>query len=173
MALKLRRQTAARCGGMTLAEVLMAMAAIGIIALVIPQLLLGTYRFLRLSQTRLEVQRDSRSIMSIIETSVREASADTVTLTRHDAGEPPYSKIEFTNVDGETIRIYQSDGALYLEKGAQRRTLTGDLRFAAFAYAATTKDALLSAALCLEKTAYSGTDKNFFLSVQKMKVGNE
>lgn len=170
MALKNRR-------GYTLTELMIVMGVLGMMTLVTSQLLTSTFRLWRINQVRVETQRDARTIMGLIESRMREGSADSVILSRQNATEPPYSKIQFQDVDGKTHRFYALGKELRMENysvasGSHTSTLSKDLRTLTFAYPDSTKDNLLSVALCLEKTAFSGQTREFYISVQRVSVGN-
>ncbi|MFH1723114.1 MAG: type II secretion system protein [Elusimicrobiota bacterium] len=163
--------------GYTLTEVMIAVAILGLMTAATSRLLTTTFRVWKLDQTRLETQRDARTALNLVQSLLREASADGILLTRLSAAEPPYSKIEFSDADGRVHRFYQQENSLIMQRydvflGTHTRSLTDDLRYAAFAYPDTTKDNLLSVALCLEKEAYWGEKRDFYLSVQRVQVGN-
>lgn len=159
--------------GYSLTELMITVAILGMTSMVVSQLLVSTFKLWKMNQTRLEVQRDARTALTLLESSLREASADTVVLTRNATGEPPYSKIGYTSVDGEAISFYQSAGQLIMQRAGRVKALTKDLRYVTFAYPDSSKDNLVSVALCLEKTAFGATKKDFYLSVQRIKVGNQ
>lgn len=159
--------------GYSLTELMITVAILGMTSMVVSQLLVSTFKLWKMNQTRLEVQRDARTALSLLESALREASADTVVLTRNSSSEPPYSKISYTSVDGESVSFYQSTGRLIMQRAGRFKALSKDLRYITFAYPETTKENLISVALCLEKTAFGATKKDFYLSVQRIKVGNQ
>ena len=129
-------------------------------------------RFTRLSQVRAEIQRDARTIFDVIGRDVRQAMASTITVDAA-SNQPPYSRIQFTRIDGDTVSYYQEGGKLMHTRNIMVKELTDDVRYIAFTYPRTDDDQIVSVSLTLEQLTYEGGTKAIQLSVEKVRVMNE
>ena len=149
-------------------EELMVIAIIGIIAMVGPNLITQVVRFYQLHQAKVEIQRDARACLDLINRFLRQAQASSVVVDQ-GANQPPYSRINFTTVQGQKMSFYQSGTALY--QVAQSTTvISNNLHYIAFTYPRTDDPTIISVALTMEKSTYEGGYKALELSIQKVRI---
>ncbi|MCB4756713.1 MAG: prepilin-type N-terminal cleavage/methylation domain-containing protein [Elusimicrobia bacterium] len=163
--------------GVTLVELMVVVAIVGVLVVTGPQLFTNTFKLWRITESRTEVQRDARISLTLIEGLLRQASKDSIVLTRQDANQPPYSKIQFSVPSGDTYHFYQLGRDLWIyhlspTSVTHNRIIASNLRYVSFGYPVSTDESLLSVAVCFEKGTYAGLTKNFYLSTQKIKVMN-
>jgi prepilin-type N-terminal cleavage/methylation domain-containing protein len=156
--------------GFTLTEVLIVVAIIGFVVMAGPTLLIQMSRFYYLHNARVEIQRDARASLDNINRFLRQATASSTTIDQV-TGQPPYSRISFTTVGGQTMQFYQSGAKLY--QVAQSTTLlSNNLRYIAFTYPRTDDPTILSVAITMEKATYEGGSKALELSIEKVRIMN-
>lgn len=163
--------------GTTLVELMIVVSILGVMFTVGPSLLTNIFKLWKVTETRAEVQRDARIALNLIEGLLRQASAASVTLSRQDAAQPPYSKIQFSIPSGDSYTFYQSGTNLWINHVSptavvHNRAIASNLRYIAFGYPLITDEQLLSVAVCFQKGTYGQESKNFYLSTQKVKVNN-
>ena len=163
--------------GTTLVELMITVAIIGVLFSVGPDLFKNTFKIWRLTEVQTEVQQDARVTLNLIESLLRQAKTSSVTLTRLDSSQPPYSKIQFTTPAGDTYYFYQSGTNLWIyhlspTAVVHNRIIATNLRYIAFGYPVSTDEMLLSVSICYERSTYEKQTKDFYLSTQKIKVMN-
>lgn len=156
--------------GFTLTEVLITVAILGITALVVPPLIVNAVRFYQLHSTKIEIQRDARATLDIVNRFLRQAKASTVVIDQA-TGQPPASRISFQTVEGQNIVIYQQGLSLY-NTYPSTILMTNNLRFIAFTYPRTDDPTILSVAVTMEKATYQGGKKALELSIEKVRIMN-
>lgn len=159
-----------RSPGYTLVELSIALAAIGLLTIVSSRLIVLSWRACRADQSWVEVQRDGRTALNFIESTLRTARPGSVVLGRESVSEPPYSRIEFTDTAGQAVRIYQSGGSLYVNKGASAHRLSRDIDTLFFLYPDSSQEDLLGVSLCLAKSSYQGNKRSYFHTVQRIRL---
>lgn len=162
--------------GYTLAEMMVAVAILGILALIGPPMMIGMQNFFLMTSARTETQRDARACLSEIDRFLRQAQASTVIIDSA-ANQGPYSRITFTLLDGRTISFSQSgDSLIQTVKsaggGTSTVTLTKNLSYIAFTYPATDDVSIVSVALTMSKSIQLGKSKVLELTVQKVRIMN-
>ncbi|MHB9155153.1 MAG: PulJ/GspJ family protein [Endomicrobiales bacterium] len=164
--------------GVTLTELLISIAVLGLLVSLAGTFLIGGIKFSRLSTAKGEIQRDVRSSIDIINRTLRQAQASTVTVTRFNGSQPPCSMIQFTHINGSDYRIYQLNNRFWMgvrpPAGASWNDhMTADnLRVLLFAYPRTDDDSIVSVSVCFEKATYQGASKTLQLSVEKIRIMN-
>jgi prepilin-type N-terminal cleavage/methylation domain-containing protein len=162
--------------GMTITELMLAIAVFSVISVVLSGMLLYGFRMWRFNNAQLEVQRDARIAMDLIERNLRQASSATVFISRNSLSDPPFSKIHFDKVTGsgfETISIYQNGREIYLEKSGGGTTRIGfNVRHLSFVSVESGDWNIVSAGLCMEKATYSGKKRASQLVNQKIRIMN-
>lgn len=161
--------------GYTLIEVIMVVGMIGLLSLVAPRMFLQITRYLRMSRAHYEIQRDSKTALSVINRALRQAQASTVTITR-EAGQPYYSKITFekyvSDTQTRTISFFQRGTKLYSTDENGTRVVCENLRYLAFTYPRTDDSYILSVSITMEKATYEGKAKALQLAVEKVRIMN-
>ncbi|MBN1384648.1 MAG: prepilin-type N-terminal cleavage/methylation domain-containing protein [Elusimicrobia bacterium] len=158
--------------GFTLTELLMVVAIIGIIVGLGPHLLLSINRVFFLNRANIEVQRDTRNTMSLINRTLRQASANSIVIDQI-AGQPPYSRITFQKIQGNTLRFYQDNNKLVMSNNGIDRTLATNLRYLAFAFAQSDNLSIVSVSITMERGTYEGLTKALNMEIEKVRVMND
>ena len=157
--------------GVTLIEMMIVVAIIGIMTKVAPDLYTQVRRFLFLSNTKVEIQREARTAMNLMTEDIRQAQASTISVTQQ-AGQPYYSRIVFTTIDGRSIRYYQNNKNLMFSVGTTTKTMSANLRYLAFGFPKSDDMGIISVALTLEKSTYEGRTKALHMASEKVRVMN-
>jgi prepilin-type N-terminal cleavage/methylation domain-containing protein len=165
-----------KSAGVTLVELMITVAIIGGISLVVPELIVNTTRFFNVNRARYEIQRDSKTILALINRNLRQGMASTVVITQ-DPGQPPYSKITFDKYVNSTttraISYYQSGAKLYTVDNGKSRILSSNLRYLAFSYPRTDDAHVVSVSMTMEKATYEGKTKALQMAVEKVRIMND
>ena len=96
----------------------------------------------------------------------------------YDMGQPPFSKIEFTKIDGQRLRFYQYKNNFHMGRydvsGAVWRDnkIATNLRNIYFSYPRLDDDSIISVSVCFEMATYEGASKALQLSVEKVRIMN-
>ncbi len=169
--------------GVTLIELMIVVAILGILLSVGANVLLTGWKFLRLSQAKAEIQRDARTCLNLIHRNLREAKSSSVTIYKSTettgVNNPPCSLISFTNIDDDQIYYYQDSDKLYQKTKRSSETqyssnfLAEKLRYICFSYPQTDDETIISVSLCFERATYAGGAKALQLSVEKIRLMNE
>lgn len=162
--------------GYTLAEMMVTVAILGILALIGPPMMIGMQNFFLMTSARTETQRDARACLSEINRFLRQAEASTVVIDSA-ANQGPYSRISFSLLDGRVMTFSQSgDKLIQTVKSAAGVTstvmLTNNLSYIAFTYPATDDISIISVALTMSKNIQLGKTKVLELTVQKVRIMN-
>ena len=157
--------------GLTLIELMIVVAILGVVFSIAPRALMDLFRFFRLSVARSEIQRDARSSMDLINRQLRQAKASTIIV--YGNATPPLSKVKFTTVDGTTLTFRQDGRQLMMqEEGGTERLMADNLRYIAFTYGETDNDDIMSVAVTFEKDIYQGKTKALQMAVEKVRIMN-
>jgi prepilin-type N-terminal cleavage/methylation domain-containing protein len=157
-------------GGFTLAEMLMVVAILGILALVGPRMIVNLVQFIQLHTAKTEIQRDARAALDIVNRFLRQAKGYTIGIDQI-TGQPPYSRISFQTFEGRTMMFYQQGTRLY-QVDRSTTMVTNNLRYIAFTYPRSDDPTLLSVAITMEKSTYQGGSKALELSIEKVRIMN-
>jgi prepilin-type N-terminal cleavage/methylation domain-containing protein len=156
--------------GFTIIEAIIVMAIIGLFVMMGPRLLVNTVRFIQLHTAKVEIQRDARTSLDIVNRFLRQAQAATVVVDQV-SGQPPFSRISFTTIQGQTMSFYQQWNKLY--QGADSTIpITSNLRYIAFTYPRSDDPTIISVAMTMEKATYEGGRKALELSIEKVRIMN-
>lgn len=156
--------------GTTLIELMIVVTILGIIVTIGPGMYKQVRRFFFLNNTRVELQREARTAMSVITARVRQADSTNIVIDQ-DTAQPYYSRISFTDVDGNYVRVYQSGKSLMIVD-VTTRTLTTNLRYLAFSVPRTDDLSIVSLSFTLEKSIYEGQTKALHMASEKVRVMN-
>lgn len=157
--------------GYTLTEVLLVVAIIGILFGLGPRLFISINRFLVLNRTRIELAREARQILPLINRNLRQSSVSTIVIDQA-GGQPYYSRITFTRVDGMTFSFFQQGTNLCMSTSNTTKVLTQNLRYLAFTPPRVEDLTILSVSLTLEKNIYEGRTKALHMASEKVMVMN-
>ena len=161
--------------GVTLMELMLTVAILGIVAGVGAPLMYQTTNFWRLTSARFAIQRDVRTSIDMINRFTRQAKGSTVVIDSA-AGQPPFSRIQFqyTNSSGNdtTMYFYQSGKKLYMNNGGTITMLSENLAYIAFTYPRTDDTSIVSVAMTMQSPTYRGGKKALQLSIQKVRIMN-
>lgn len=160
-----------RKAGFTLTELLVTVAIIGIIFSIGPRLFIEVNRFIILHRTKIELQRDARAILEIINKNLRQAYSSTIQIDQV-TGQPYYSRISFTRLDNRSFTFYQQGTRLIMVSGGVSKTLTESLRYMAFTPPRTEDLTIISVSLTLEKGIYEAKSKALHMASEKVMVMN-
>jgi prepilin-type N-terminal cleavage/methylation domain-containing protein len=158
--------------GVTLVEVMMVVVIVGIICMLAPMILKHSNQFFLLHRTKLELQREARSSISLITRNLRQAQSGTLSLDRLNTTQPYYSRLRFTHVDGSAVTFYQNGKTLYGTIGNANITLTKNLRYLAFTFPRSDDMTIVSVSMTLEKGTYQTFTKALHMASEKVRVMN-
>lgn len=151
-------------------ELIMTSAILGLLALMVTPLMIHMVRFYRLNSARVEIQRDARTCLDMINRFLRQASATSVGIDQL-TGQPSHSRITFTTYSGKTLTFYQKNNTLYMVD-ASTVAISKNLRYVAFSYPRSDDPTIISVVVTMEKSTYEGQRKALELSIQKVRVMN-
>lgn len=157
--------------GYTLTEMLMVVAIVGIIASVGARILLQVNRYFIMTNTRIELQREARAIMYIINRNLRQSSTSSLLVDRA-ANQPFYSRLTFTKIQGTTMQFYQSGSNLIQQVGNRQTVLTKNVKYLSFTFPRSDDLSVLSVSVTLEKTIYQGQTKALHMASEKVRIMN-
>jgi prepilin-type N-terminal cleavage/methylation domain-containing protein len=161
-----------RASGFTLTEVMITVAILGVVFSIGPSILTNVTRFTRLSQARIDTQRAARTSLSEMNKTLRQASAATLNVSQ-ETGQPPYSSLSFTTVDGRAMKYYQQNTNLFMVNNGSTRTLSSDLRYIAFSYPRTDDPNIISVSVTFEKQTYQRNAKALQMAIEKVRIMND
>lgn len=147
----------------------MTVLILGLIALIAMPLFVQSTRFYLMNRTRTELQQEARQSLSLITKNVRQARSTSIVISR-DAGQPYYSRITFTRIDGVTLMYRQSGGNLIETVGARNQVIADNLRFLCFAFPRSDDMTILSVDITLEKGIYEGKTKALHVASERVRV---
>lgn len=139
--------------GYSLAELMVVSAIVAIIASLGSTLFIKMNTFFRVSIAKIETQRDVRNLMELMTREIRQAKASQICLSQESAGQPPYSKITFQNMRGDTVIFWQNGRILSMNKNGVSTVLSKNLRSVYFSFPSTDNPNLITILLSIEKTA--------------------
>lgn len=155
--------------GFTVVETVMTAAILSLLVLIVAPLFVHATRFFLLNRTRVELQRDARVCLSILTRNLREALSATIVISQ-GAGQPYYSQISFTDVNGVSYVYAQSGNLLRETRGTRVTTLSDDLRFLNFYFPRSNDMTIVSVSLTLEKAIFEGRTKALHVATEKVRV---
>jgi len=149
---------------------MMVIVILGIVFMLGPTLLRNITNYYYLHNAKIEIQRDARADLDLINRFIRQAVASSVIIDQGN-GQPPYSRIAFTTSQGQDMLFYQEGKTLY--QVAQSTTvISRNLRYIAFTYPRSDDPTIISVAMTMEKSTYEGGSKALELSIEKVRVMN-
>jgi len=165
--------------GWTLVELLLTIMIFSIITLGTSTFMTQGIRNMRLVIAKIDIQREARVSLSIMNKELRQAVQDTIVISRQNTSQPPYSKVTFVTIKGSTISYYQDGITLYQEIYDGNKhfvsKLSENVRFVHFIYPRTDDDGILQVSACFEKIPfpYVVGAKALQVSIEKVRIMND
>lgn len=160
--------------GHTLAEALITVAILGILATVLAPLLVNITNFWRQTTARSDIQRDVRVSLETMNRYLRQGRADTVIIDQV-TGQPPFSRISFQTDKEQQLSFWQNGNLFMMEIASGTTTtsrLSSRLGFLAFTYPRSDDVSIVSVAITMEASTYLGGKKALQLSIAKVRIMN-
>lgn len=157
--------------GMTLMEMIIVVAILGVVAIVAPTLLTKSTQMYVLGKTKLELQREARMIMYNITRELRQAQSSTLTIDQV-TGQPYYSRLRFTKAQGSSITLRQQGKSLIFSEGVVVSTMTQNLSYLSFTFPRSDDMTIISVAITLQQQIYGGGLKALHMASEKVRVMN-
>ena len=157
--------------GYSLTEMLLAVAIIGILATVGARIMLQVNRYFIMTNTRTDLQREARALMYVINRNLRQAQAGSIRIDTVP-GQPFYSRLTFTKIQGTTMTFYLDGTSLIQLVGTKNRTLTRNIKHLAFTFPRSDDLSIVSVSVTLEKGIYQGRTKALHMASEKVRVMN-
>ncbi len=160
-----------RHGGWTITEMAITAAVIGIVAMLAPQIISQTTKVFVLGRTKLELQREARAAMYLVTRELRQAQSGTIIIDQVN-GQPYYSRIRFTKIQGTNVTIAQTGSTLQLTMGNTITTLSKNLAYLSFTFPRSDDMTIVSVALTLQQQIYNGLYKALHMASERVRVMN-
>jgi|GEM_PF-410341 len=157
--------------GFTLIEAMIVITILGILITVGPNLLNDVNKFFFLNDARIEIQREIRVIMDLMNRNIRQSLPDTVVVSE-DSGQPPYSKISFTTLDGRNVIYKQNGRQLISIVDNNQKVLSENLYYLAFTYPQTDVNTVISISLTLQKRTFESKTTAIQMAITKVRIMN-
>lgn len=157
--------------GYTLAELMVVVAIVGVLGTVSAKIMLQVNRYFIMTNTRTELQREARALMYVVNRGLRQARTDSITVDRV-AGQPFYSRLRFTKVQGTSMTFYQNGTELVQVVGNKTRVLSKNVKYLAFTLPRSDDLGIVSVSVTLEKGIYQGKTKALHMASEKVRVMN-
>lgn len=157
--------------GYSVTELMIVVAIIGILASVGGRVMLQVNRYFIMTNTRTDLQREARDLMAVINRNLRQAQASSITIDTVP-GQPFYSRLTFTKVQGTTMSFYLSGTSLIQKVGSKTRILTKNIKHLAFTLPRSDDLSIISVSVTLEKGIYQGRTKALHMASEKVRVMN-
>jgi type II secretory pathway pseudopilin PulG len=147
---------------------MIVVSIIGMLIAMVAPLIIQTQRFFILNRARVNIQREARSAMTTISKNLRQAQSLTIRLD-NVTGQPYYSRIRFTTVDGRALTYYQSGTNLF-QIGTSTSTLSTHVRFLNFFFPRTSDMSIVSISMTLEEVIYEGRKKALHVASERIRI---
>jgi prepilin-type N-terminal cleavage/methylation domain-containing protein len=156
--------------GFTLPEVIVVMTMVMILALVAPRLFTDMIRFYQFHNAKIDVQRDARVSLDVVNRFLRQGLQSSVTIDQL-AGQPPYSRITFQMPNSETVEFYQKGNQLY-QVGLSTSVLSQNLQTLSFMYPRTNDPSIISVSMTMSKPTFRNDADVVEVAIEKIRVMN-
>lgn len=161
-----------RPSGFSLIELMVVVAIVGVISSIAPQFMTSITRFIRINNARIEIQRDARTTLEVINRKLRQARASSIVLTRESASQPPYSKLQFTTIKDEQYDFYQVNDELFMGVSGSPKKIAENLKFISFSYPRSDDANIISVSVTFEKGTVQGGSKALQMAIEKIRIMN-
>jgi prepilin-type N-terminal cleavage/methylation domain-containing protein len=155
--------------GWTLVELMIVAAIVGVIASVTPSIINQTTKFFILGKTKLDLQEQARAAMYLITRELHEAQSASIVIDSV-AGQPYYSRIKFTTIQGKTFTCYQSSTNLMLVVNNDTTILTKNLAYLGFTFPRSDDMTIVSVSMTLQEQIYQGAFKALHMASERVQV---
>jgi prepilin-type N-terminal cleavage/methylation domain-containing protein len=155
--------------GFSLIELMMVIAIIGLLAVIGPQIFTQTTKFFILSKTKLALQEEARATMYLMTREIRQAQSNTIIIDQV-AGQPYYSRIRFTKIQGTAVTITQNGSNISITEGTNTSILAKDLAYMAFSFPESDDMTIISVSMTLQQQIYGGALKALHMASEKIQV---
>lgn len=146
--------------GVTLAELVLLSAALGILSFALPRIFLQMNKVIVSTSGKLQAQNTLVLATRHIEQLLSSARRSTVTIYQI-AGESPYSAISYINNKNESMAMYQKDQALVVERDGKVSTLIhGNVSQVSFFYQDLQDDSRIGFSMASSKNVSNHSDAN-------------
>jgi hypothetical protein len=125
-----------------------------------------------MNTARVEIPRDLRTATALITRRLRQARASTVVIS-NGTGQPPYSRIAFTQVQGTAVTYAQVNKSLFETVNGKTLKVLDNVQQVVFAFPMSDNIHLVSIGLTLQKQTYQGRAKALQMSVEKVEIMND
>ncbi|MBL8023165.1 MAG: hypothetical protein JNK54_02630 [Elusimicrobia bacterium] len=166
-----RKRKHKRSQGFTITETVITASILALLALIIAPLLVHSTRFFLLNRTRVDLQRDARASLSTITRTLRQADSTTLVIDQI-TGQPYYSRISFTDINGTDFVYFQNNTALMETRAGATRLLSSNLRFLNFYFPRSYDMAIVSVSMTLEKGIYENRTKALHVATERVRIMN-
>jgi prepilin-type N-terminal cleavage/methylation domain-containing protein len=157
--------------GFTLTEALLVVAIMGILSVIGPRLLIQTDRFMVMSRTRADLQKEARAIMYVVNRQLRQAQANTIRIDQA-TNQPYYSRITFTKQQGTSVSFYQNGKYFQQTVGTNTKILSKNLRYLAFTFPRSDDLTIVSVSMTLEASIYEARTKALHMASERVRIMN-
>jgi len=178
-----------RRAGYTLMEAMLVVTILGIIASVSAGMLIGVNRYFLLTRTKVDIQRQGRSILYVITRELRQAQSNSIVIDRASTSQPFYSRITFNKVIPSTGTAQTTQWMQFEQVGneliqravpqgapanaqAGSIVLTNNLNYLAFTFPRSDDMTIVSVSLTLQEATYQGQEKALHMASEQCQVMN-
>jgi type II secretory pathway pseudopilin PulG len=169
------RRTRSRAG-YTLVEALLTVAVLGILFGLGANLLMSVNRYFLTTRTRLDLQRQARSMMYVMTREIRQAQNSTIVIDRLNISQPPCSRITFTKPNGTVVSYWQNGNQLQTSTITGGKTFTSTLStsmgYLAFTVPRSDDMTIMSLSMTLQELTFQGQVKSLHTASQQIQVMN-
>ena len=149
----------------------MVVGIIGVLFAIGPTLLINLQNFYLTTTARGEIQRDARTALDTINRYLRQGKMGTIYIDT-PSGQGPYSRVQFTHVDGRSMTFRQNGNQLIQKIDTVESVISKNLAYLAFTYPRTDDPSILSVAITMNKSIQLGQRKVLELTIQKVRIMN-
>ena len=158
--------------GFSLLEAMITVAIVGTLISVGAGITIEANRYFMLSNAKVQLQEEGRSILYVITRNLRQAQSSTITLSRYSSSQPYYSQISFTTSQGTTMSFFQNGNLLEMQSGNMTKVLSKDLIYLAFTFPRSDDMNIISVSVTFQSGIYQGGSKALHMASEEVEVMN-
>lgn len=152
-------------------ETVITAAILSLLALIIVPLIVHSTRFFLMNRTRVELQRDARASLALITKNLRQADSTTISIDQI-VGQPYYSRISFTTINGVDFVYFQNNTLLCETRAGTTRTMAENLRFLNFYFPRSYDMTIVSVSITFEKAIFEQKTKALHVATERVRIMN-